>query len=114
VWLKCPLPNFSQLYDPTQPQKPKKCATKRPLVRSGPVKQAVSVLLAAVVEPGMPLPTQLPAVLQLPLLSTVHVPSGTINAARVYWSNKNTGLAMDQTGEAIITPQGFGDLLLAK
>lgn len=41
-------------------------------------------------------------------------PSGTINAARVYWSNKNTGLVMDQPGEAIITPQGFGDLLLAK
>ena len=41
-------------------------------------------------------------------------PTGTINAARVYWSNKNTGLVMDQPGEAIITPQGFGDFLLAK
>jgi hypothetical protein len=97
------------------------------------------------------LPTQLPAVLQLPAVSMLHVPSGngytvtvaipwavpgvdpkpdlnlrgdvgfilsdpsgTINAARVSWSNKNTGLVMDQPGEAIITPQGFGDLLLAK
>ena len=41
-------------------------------------------------------------------------PAGTINTARVYWSNKNTGLVMDQPGEAIITPQGFGDFLLAK
>jgi hypothetical protein len=41
-------------------------------------------------------------------------PTGSINTARVYWSNKNTGLVMDQPGEAIITPQGFGDFLLAK
>ena len=41
-------------------------------------------------------------------------PTGTINTARVYWSNKNTGLVMDQPGEAITTPQGFGDFLLAK
>ena len=41
-------------------------------------------------------------------------PTGTINTARVYWSNKSTGLVMDQPGEAIITPQGFGDFLLAK
>ncbi len=41
-------------------------------------------------------------------------PSGTINAARVYWSNKNTGLVMDQPGEAIINPQGFGEFILGK
>jgi hypothetical protein len=41
-------------------------------------------------------------------------PSGTINAARVYWSNKNTGLVMDQPGEAIINPQGFGEFLLGR
>ncbi len=41
-------------------------------------------------------------------------PSGTINSARVYWSNKNTGLVMDQPGEAIIQPQGFGEFILGK
>ena len=41
-------------------------------------------------------------------------PTGTINAARVYWSNKNTGLVMDQPGEAIINPQAFGEFILGK
>jgi hypothetical protein len=33
-------------------------------------------------------------------------PSGTFNAARVYLSIKNTGLVMDQPGEAITTRRG--------
>lgn len=41
-------------------------------------------------------------------------PTGTINAARVYWSNKNTGLVMDQPGEAIINPQAFGEFIIGK
>ena len=41
-------------------------------------------------------------------------PSGTFNTARVYWSNKNTGLVMDQPGEAMINPQGFGEFVLGK
>jgi hypothetical protein len=41
-------------------------------------------------------------------------PSGTINAARIYWSNKNTGLVMDQPSEAMISPQGFGEFILGK
>ena len=41
-------------------------------------------------------------------------PTGTINAARVYWSNKNTGLVMDQPGEAIMSPQAFGEFILGK
>ena len=45
---------------------------------------------------------------------TLSDPTGTINTARVYWSIKNTGLVMDQPGEAIINPQGFGDFLPAK
>ena len=40
-------------------------------------------------------------------------PSGTIDAARVYWSNKSTGLVNDQPGEAILHPQGFGEFILA-
>lgn len=40
--------------------------------------------------------------------------SGTINAARVYWSNKSTGLVNDQPGEAILQPQGFGEFVLGK
>ena len=47
-------------------------------------------------------------------MSVFSDPIGTINTARVYWSNKNTGLVMDQPGEAIITPQGFGELRLAR
>ncbi len=41
-------------------------------------------------------------------------PSGTVNTARVYWSNKNTGLVMDQPGEALLNPQGFGEFILGK
>jgi len=40
--------------------------------------------------------------------------SGTINTARVYWSNKHTNLVNDQPGEAILHPQGFGEFILAK
>jgi hypothetical protein len=40
--------------------------------------------------------------------------TGTINAARIYWSNKNTGLVMDQPGEAILAPQGFGEFILGQ
>jgi hypothetical protein len=41
-------------------------------------------------------------------------PSGTFNAARVYWSNKSTGLVNDQPGEAILHPQGLGEFILGK
>ena len=41
-------------------------------------------------------------------------PSGTINAARVYWANKATGLVNDQPSEALIHPQGFGEFVLGK
>jgi len=41
-------------------------------------------------------------------------PSGTINTARVYWSNKSTNLVNDQPGEALINPQGFGEFVLSK
>lgn len=41
-------------------------------------------------------------------------PAGTINVARVYWSNKNTNLVNDQPGEALIQPQGFGEFILGK
>ena len=41
-------------------------------------------------------------------------PAGTINTARVYWSNKSTGLVMDQPGEALINPRGFGEMVLGK
>lgn len=40
-------------------------------------------------------------------------PSGTFNAARVYWSNKSTNLVNDQPGEAVISPKCFGSFLLA-
>lgn len=41
-------------------------------------------------------------------------PSGAINVARIYWSNKHTGLVMDQPGEALLNPQGFGEFILGK
>lgn len=41
-------------------------------------------------------------------------PAGTINTARVYWSNKSTGLVNDQPNEALIQPQGFGEFILGK
>ena len=41
-------------------------------------------------------------------------PSGTVNTARVYWSNKHTNLVNDQPGEALINPQGFGEFVLGK
>ncbi len=41
-------------------------------------------------------------------------PSGTINTARVYWSNKNTNLVNDQPNEAVIQPQAFGVFVLGK
>jgi hypothetical protein len=41
-------------------------------------------------------------------------PSGTINVARVYWSNKATGLVNDQPNEAVLQPQGLGEFVLGK
>jgi hypothetical protein len=41
-------------------------------------------------------------------------PAGTINVARVYWSNKATGLVNDQPGEAVLQPQGLGEFVLGK
>lgn len=40
--------------------------------------------------------------------------TGMINTARVYWSNKSTGLVMDQPGEAMISPRGFGEMVLGQ
>jgi hypothetical protein len=41
-------------------------------------------------------------------------PSGTINTARVYWSNRNTNLVNDQPSESLVHPQAFGDFILGK
>jgi hypothetical protein len=41
-------------------------------------------------------------------------PAGTINVARVYWSNKSTNLVNDQPGEAILQPRGFGEFILGR
>ncbi len=41
-------------------------------------------------------------------------PSGTINTARVYWSNPSTNLVNDQPHEAMLQPQAFGVFILGK